>query len=232
MRLHLIDYALWFAAPTLQLGIWVAMYRRGLYRQYPCFFNYIILQTLSAPVLFALSRWSEYYYFYFTNVALSSLLSFAVLHDLLKNGFQTSGTLAKLSSFLLVATLVVVVVTEMSSIYNHRWSGIDSADLILRTERTIRLAQCVLLILLFALRKSLGISRRNLLFGIMLGLGLSATVRMLVTVTAVHHAFWGPRTWNRVNATVYLLACGIWLAYAIAGSGREHAYSWRRVVPS
>jgi len=232
MRLHLLDYVLWLTSPVLLLGAWVAMYRRGLYRQYPWFFNYIVFQAVCMPVALALSRWSEFYYFYFTNAALSSLLSFAVLHDVLKNGFQPSGAMAKLSSFLLAATLVVVVVTEVSSIYNHDSSGIDSAYLIFLTARTVRIAQCIVLILMFAGRKSLGISRRNLLFGIMLGLGLSVTVPMLLTVTAVYHAFWGARTWSRVNAAVYLLACGIWLAYAIAGSGREHAYSWRRVVPS
>jgi len=217
----------------LLLGAWVAMYRRGLYRQYPWFFNYIVFQTVCMLVALALSRSVEYYYFYIVEWLLSSLLSFAILHDLMTNGFQTSRNSAKLGGFLLAATALVFVVTEISSIHSTGTGLGDSwANVIYLTDRSVRIAQCIVLILMFARRKSLGISRRNLLFGIMLGLGLSATVRMLVTVTAVHHAFWGPRTWNRVNATVYLLACGIWLAYAIAGSGREHAYSWRRVVPS
>lgn len=61
MRLQLIDYVLWWSAPILQLGVSVALYSRRLYRQYPCFFNYTVLQTLSVPVLMLCRSWADYY---------------------------------------------------------------------------------------------------------------------------------------------------------------------------
>jgi hypothetical protein len=233
MRLHLLDYALWFAAPTPQLGVWVAMYRRGFYRQYPWFFNYIVFQTLSAPILVVIwFQSSEYYYAYFTETALSALLSFAILQDLLKNGFQTSRTVEKLCGFLLVATLVILVATELPAIYTNRWDLQDTlTQLIYLGYRTALVSQFGMMILLFVLRRRLGIARHNLVFGITLGLGLFATVNMLMVMRVVYPGFSG-RTWSRINSIAYLLSCGIWLAYALAGSGREHAYSWKRVVPS
>ncbi len=51
MHLRLVDYVVWFATPVLQSGLLVALYRRGLHRDYPFFFNYTILQVISVPVL-------------------------------------------------------------------------------------------------------------------------------------------------------------------------------------
>ncbi len=233
MRLHLIDYVLWLSAPALQLGVLVAMYRRGLYREYPCFFNYIVVQSLGGLALIAASGYSNYYYFYWTESTLCALLSFAVLHDLLKNGFQTSGAVTRLIGFLLAGTLVIVVATEMSSITVQRLDHLDtSTELIFRTHRLVQIAQGCLMILLVVLRKSLGISRRSLLFGITLGFGLFATASVLLTVAMSHQRFVSRVTLSRFHGVVHLLTCGIWLWYALAGSGSEHTYSWKRMVPA
>ena len=219
-----MDYALWLAARTLQLGVLVAMYRRGLYRQYPCFFNYTVLQTLSVPILVVIwVQWGVYYYYaYFTEMALSTLLSFAVLHDLLKNGLQTSGAVTRLIGFLLAATFVILVATEMSAIHAQSRGPLDTwTELISLTQRWVQIAQCSLMILLFVLRKRLGISRRSLLFGVTLGFGLFAAVNVFVTLQMARHGFLAKATLSRINSVAYLLTCGIWLGYAMAGSSRE-----------
>ena len=38
--------------PLLQIGVLIAMVRRGLHRDYPYFFNYTILQVVGVPVLY------------------------------------------------------------------------------------------------------------------------------------------------------------------------------------
>ena len=55
MHLRLTDYILWFATPCLQVGVLISLFRRGLHRDYPYFFNYTILQVVSVPVLFVIS---------------------------------------------------------------------------------------------------------------------------------------------------------------------------------
>ena len=80
MHLRLVDYVLWFAPTVLQSGLLLTLYRRGLHRDYPFFFNYTILQIVSVPVLTVASRlsYSAYYYGYYVNLGLSVVLSFAV----------------------------------------------------------------------------------------------------------------------------------------------------------
>ncbi len=81
MHLSLADYVLWFTSPILQAGVLIGLFRRGLHRDYPYFFNYTILQVVSVPVLVSLySRsYTAYYYSYYVNLGLSVLISFAVL---------------------------------------------------------------------------------------------------------------------------------------------------------
>ncbi len=235
MRSHLLEYAWWLAAPTLLLsGVWVAMRRRGLYRQYPYFVNYIALQVLIVPIMLVLQfNYSAYYYAYYVEITLSALLSFAVLQDLLKNGFQTSEAVTKLSGFLLAASLVILVVAGMAAAGSQSWGTPDyfSSELALMTRRSVLIVQCSLVILLLVLRRSLGITRRSLLFGITLGLGLFATVNLLLPLLVAYHRFVSMRTPSRILGAADVLVCGIWLAYSMAGSNTEHAYSWTRAVP-
>lgn len=209
------------------------MYGRGLYREYPCFFNYTVLQALGGLALIGVSGCSNYYYFHWTETTLCALLSFAVLHDLLKSGFQTSGAVTTLIGFLLAGTLVIVVATEMSSITVQRRDQLNaSTELIIRTHRLVQIAQGGLMILLVVLSKCLGISCRSLLFGITLGLGLFAMASVLLTTSMSHPSFVSGITLRRLHGFAYLLTCGIWLGYALAGSGSEHTYSWKQMVPA
>ncbi len=58
MHYRTLDYALWFTTPLLQTGVLIAMFRRGLHKDYPWFFNYTILQVSSVPILAALMAFS------------------------------------------------------------------------------------------------------------------------------------------------------------------------------
>ncbi len=236
MRSHLLEYALWLAAQTLlAAGVWLAMRRRGLHRQYPYLFKYILLQILIEPILFVLPRvdYFAYYYAYWIQMALSALLSFAVLQDLLKNAFQTSGTATKLTGFLLAGSLVILVVAGMAADSSQSWRTSDYflSELALMTRRSALIAQCSLVILLLVLRRSLGITRRSLLFGITVGLGLFATINLLLPLLVAYHNSVSIRTPSRIFGAANVLAWGIWLAYAIAGSNKENGYSWTQAVP-
>src|ERR1035438_4920358 len=90
MHLRLFDYVLWFGGTLMQLGVLVAMYRRGLHRDYPYFFNYTVLQVLSEPILFVVQKhsYATYYWSYWVSVALSALISFGVLQEIFHDAFR------------------------------------------------------------------------------------------------------------------------------------------------
>ncbi len=224
MHLRLTDYVLWITSPLLQLGVLIAMARRGFHRDYPYFFNYTILQVVSVPVLaFIYPRsYSLYFYAYYFNIALSVLLSFAVLQEIFKDAFRPYEALRDLSVILFRwSALVVLLVGVMWAINSARKTD-DGAIIttILLAERSVRLMQCGLVFFLLLFSEYLGISRRSLLFGISLGFGLFGAINMLVaTLMSSHpHGVLRQSTLRHINSEAYMVAVAIWLGYTLVAA--------------
>lgn len=222
MHLHLIDYAFWFAAPLLQaLTAW-CMYRRGLHRDYPFFFNYMLLPVISEPILFLLMKgsYNYYYYAYYVNLGLSILLSFAVLQEIFKDAFRPYEALRDLGVILFRwSALVVFLVGVMWAINAaHKPENGALQDAFLLADRALRLMQCGLVFFLLLFSEYLGIPHRSFLFGIALGFGLFAAINMLVMTGASHHGILRNATLSRINSVAYLLTVMIWFGYTLATS--------------
>jgi hypothetical protein len=222
MQLHVIDYVFWFAAPLLQAGVLVCMFRRGLHRDYPFFFNYTILQVISVPVLAIVNPYSYkvYYYAYYINVGLSVLLSFAVLQEIFQDAFRPYEALRDLGVILFRwSALVVLLVGVMWAISAAHKPDYDRVqDVILLADRGLRLMQCGLVFFLLLFSEYLGIPHRSLLFGISLGFGFFAAVNMLVVTGASHRGVLLHATLSQINSAAYLIAVMIWFGYTLAAA--------------
>ena len=227
MHLRLIDYVLWFSAPTIQLGVVLLMYRRGLQRDYPYFFNYTILSVLNEPILFVMQRHSYtlYYYSYWVSIALTTLVSFAVLYEVFQNAFRPYEALRDLSVILFRwSALVILLVSGMWAVTSgHPAQDGSITNAILLAERSVRLMQCGLVFFLLLFSEYLGISRRNLLFGIALGFGLFASVNMLVLSGLSHPGVVHVSVLRWINSAAYNLSALIWLGYAALAPSRSSA---------
>ncbi len=223
MHLSLTDCVLWFGGSCLQLGVLIAMFRRGLHRDYPYFFNYTILQVVSAPILYVMLNrsYTLYYYGYYINVALSVLISFAVLQEIFKDAFRPYEALRDLSVILFRwSALVVMLVGVMWAINAAQNANKDAVmDVILLADRSLRLMQCGMVFFLLLFSEYLGISRRSMIFGISLGFGLFAAVNMLVATGFTHHGGpLRPETLRFINSGAYMVATIIWLGYTLAAA--------------
>jgi hypothetical protein len=225
MHLRLFDYVLWFGGTLMQLGVLVAMYRRGLHRDYPFFFNYTVLQVLSEPVLFVIQRHSYtlYYWGYWSSIALSALVSFAVLQEIFHDAFRPYEALRDLSVILFRwSALVVLLVGVMWAITAAQSSRLDAiTGGILLAQRSIRLMQCGLVFFLLLFSEYLGISRRHLVFGIALGFGIFASVSMLFAAAASHGTFVHASVLRQINSAAYAIAVMIWLGYTALAPARS-----------
>ena len=219
MHLHLIDYVMWFTSPLLQAAVMVTMFRRGLHRDYPYFFNYTVLGVVSDPILLVIhySSYTVYYYAYYVNLALSILVSFAVLQEIFKDAFRPYEALRDMSVILFRwSTLVVALVAVMWAINAaHKPDNGPVSDALLLADRSVRLMQCGLVFFLLLFSEYLGIARRSLLFGISLGFGFFAAVNMLVATGASHHGILRQSTLSSINSAAYMVAVLIWLGYAL-----------------
>jgi hypothetical protein len=230
MHLRLIDYVLWLAAPTMQLGVLVAMYRRGLQRDYPYFFYYTILSVVNEPILFVVQRnsYTLYYYGYYVSIALTTLISFAVLNEIFQNAFRPYEALRDLSVILFRwSALVILLVAGMWAVTSSPQEGAITNALLL-AQRSVRLMQCGLVFFLLLFSEYLGISRRNLLFGVALGFGLFASVNMLIVSGLSHAGVVHVSVLRWVNSAAYNLSALIWLGYAAMAPSRSSAFSTMR----
>jgi hypothetical protein len=222
MHLRPTDYVLWIATPLLQMGVLIAMIKRGLHRDYPYFFNYTILQVVGVPVLYIIytRSYSVYFYAYYFNIALSVLISFAILQEIFKDAFRPYEALRDLSVILFRwSCLVVLLVGVMWAINGtHKSDNGPVIDAILLAERSVRLMQCGLVFFLLLFSEYLGISRRSPLFGISLGFGLFAAVNMLVTTAVTQHGILKQSTLRHINSEAYLVAIVLWLGYTLAAA--------------
>ena len=232
MHLHLIDYVLWFSASTIQFGVLVAMYRRGLQREYPYFFNYTVLQVIGDPILFVMNRqgYTLYYFSYWLSAALSALISFAVLYEIFQHAFRPYEALRDLGVILFRwSALVILLVAGMWAVTSgHPAQEGSITNAILLAERSVRLMQCGLVFFLLLFSEYLGISRRNLLFGIALGFGLFASVNMLVASGLSHAGVVHVSVLRWINSGAYSLSALIWLGYTALAPSRGGAQAARR----
>ncbi len=222
MHLRLSDYALWFSTPILLGGVLVVMWRRGFHKDYPYFFNYIVLQALSDPVLALISArfsYTAYYYAYYVHLGLSFLISFAVLQEIFQDAFRPYEALRDLSAILFRwSALVILLVGVMWAINATQKSEADWVmNMILVADRSLRMMQCGLVFFLLLFGTYLGIPHRSLLFGISVGFGLFAAVNMLVATFASHQGI-SAAALSRANSIAYLFTVLIWLGYSLAAA--------------
>ena len=215
MRVTIIDYGLWCITPILMSVIAVCMYRRRLNREFPYFFNYVIFQVLSFLIEFPLRNWVNYYYIYWTVQALSVVVSFAVLLEIFRDAFRPYEALRDLSVILFRwCALVVLLLAGMWVITSWRGNQIDNiTNAIYLVDRSVRLMQCGLVLFMLLFSEYLGISRRNVLFGIAVGFGFFAAVNMLVMTALSHQSFLTKSSLSRISAGAYTASMLIWFAY-------------------
>jgi predicted transporter len=217
MRAHTIDYVLWCATPVVMTVVATAMYRRRLHKDYPYFFNYVVFQVLSFLIEFPLRNWDNYFYVYWTMRALSIAVSFAVLLEIFKDAFRPYEALRDLSLILFRwCALVVLLVAGMWAISSWRGNRIDNVtNAIFVVDRSVRLMQCGLVLFMLLFSEYLGISRRNVLFGIAVGFGFFAAVNMLVMTALSHQRVVSNANLSRISGVAYIVSTLIWLAYSL-----------------
>jgi len=229
MRFHLIDYVFWWATPVLMSWVAAAMYRRGLHREFPYFFIYVVLQVLSFAVEFPLRNWNGWFWVSWTTTALSVVVSFGVLLEIFKDAFRPYESLRDLSVILFRwCALVVLLVAGMWAMTS--WQTGDSDNLknaIYLISRCVRMMQCALVFFMLLFSEYLGISRRNVVFGISIGFGIYAGVNMLVITALSHTSLVSHLALRRLNSLTYVTSMLIWLAYSVlpstVRSGAQHS---------
>jgi hypothetical protein len=218
---RLFAYLLWIACPLLQAGILVALLRRRLSHNYRYFFAYTVLEVSSAIILaiLAASSYTAYYYAYYANLALTVLVSFAVVGEILKTSFGR-----RRKALFPILCLAVLAIAALAVFLTTGMPDQPVTKLLMISDRVVRILQIGVLLLLAVFGAFLGAFRRTLVFGVGLGFGVFAVVNMLIAFALSSYRTLTSATLSTINSVAYLVACVIWLLYAIYGSSDANGF--------
>ncbi len=216
---QVLKYALWVGGWALSFAVVVAMARRNLRQEFPFFFSYAAFQAVSVPAQFVLYHrgvYADYFYAYWVSSALGIGLGLTVLFEIFQHAFRPYAALRGLGSMIFrwaaLVLLLVAVLTALSAPVGQ--SPLITA--ILSLERSIRMMQCGLLILMLFFSPQLGLSWRSHLFGIAAGFGGYAAISLTLVSLRAQLGIPGDTAYSLINSGAYTFAAAIWFAYLLA----------------
>jgi hypothetical protein len=219
---RLLSLFLWIS-PHVLLGVLaVILCSRRSYREFPCFFAYVLYEIAGFILLFALYSASsvtaeQYAYAYYFTLLFSIALRFGVIEEVSRGLFRESVFLkvAARRSLRCVAGLLLVM-GVLLAVYAP---GNNSIKLVAGSvvNRGAAMVQCGLLLSLLLFSRFVGLSWRRPAFGIALGLGVLSSVDLAIFAlrTEFSSAAWIPYLNWAITGT-YFVCVSIWIAYLLA----------------
>lgn len=214
---------LWVAPNVFLLILALLLWRRGLYRLYPVYFAFAIVEATeqlgvyAADVIPSVGPGTWWLIFWIGLVA-EGLLKFALIGEIFAHIFDPYPSLAKVGKFLIRGVGAALVLTAaVAAAYTPKDGlfGIVSGAHLL--EQTIYLIEAGLLAFIFVLASYFRLRLARPLFGIALGLSISACVH-LATWAIIANGGWANSTRARLdflNMATYHACVLIWFYYLL-----------------
>ncbi len=219
MNFQTSDYVLGLTPAILQAVIAAGMLRRGLHREFPWFFSYTVLEVLrSGSLLILVQRsYAAYFYGYWIAEAISVLLGFAVIYEVLGHILRPYEALWGLGRTLFagggVALVTFAVATVAGASPPQKYDQLVASIMV--AERSLSFVQCGLLVFLILFSTYFALTWRHYACGIALGLGTFASVQLAATAARSEVGWIGNETYSLVTRVAYGCAVLIWTAYLL-----------------
>lgn len=217
---HILEQAFWYVPFFLQATLMLALLFRKLYRHLPYFFAYTTIIVLQSALFLIVGRTSHIYlYAYLIGEPLNWALGMAVIYEIYANLLKEYAALEKLGTILFWLTSFILVLVAAWTAYNT--PGADAERLrngFLTLERSVRIVQCGLLIVLFLFARFFGLSWKNHLFGIALGFATFVFFELVVVAWRAYTGATGASQfpfYMVLKPAAYDLGLLIWIAYVV-----------------
>jgi hypothetical protein len=218
-------YYFWIVPHLLLFVIAAVMLRRGLHRQFPWFFTYLVSEGMFSIIAFVLTHIpsiseKEYGVFAIVQMIANVGVRFGIVYELFSKLFVQYPALVSLGRTALRWTIIVLLLLAVG-LAGREPAGIQQRISFVATilDRSVSLVQCGLVLLLFVFSSYFRLSWQNFVMGIAIGLGIFASVELSVAAVFAEIA---PVTRN-VQYIFDFAAMGtyhvcvlIWLGYLLA----------------
>lgn len=218
LRVFLWHY-LWIAPHLLLVGVAIGMWRQRVIRQFPIFFVYVIEEIVQFLVLYPMAvaptvTAETYLRYEALGLGISTGLRFGIIHEIFAFTFRNYPSLSAFGKPIFRwGTAILLMLGLLAAVFiggndTHRVLAMLSV-----LSRTASFLQAGLLIILFLFSSYLGLSWRNQVFGIALGLGIFSCVDL--AAAAIRSEFGTEHTNSLYYYTmgVYHVCVLVWLAY-------------------
>ena len=219
----LLWHYLWVAPNVLLLVLGVVTWKRGMAKRMPAFLAFACLSAISELAVYAVdvipsvSAWT-FWRVYWASLIVEGLLKFALIGEIFGGVFGSYPSIARLGKLLIRAVgVVLALVATLAASYapqDGRFGIISGAHFL---DQTIYLIESGLLVFIFVFASHFRLSWTREVFGIALGLSMSACVH-LATWAALANA--GLPDGTRVllvllNMTTYHISVLVWFYYLL-----------------
>jgi len=204
----------------------LVLWHRKLHKQFPVFFLFLLAQIANFAIMFPL--WltgidTMYFWLFWLGEAVNAVLGFKVIHEIFLDVFRPYHTLKDLGTLLFkwagVVMLLVSVVVAFSNSSDHN----PITHAITTLQLSVRIVQVGLILFLLLFSSFLGVSRKQVSFGISLGFGLFAGVELMLWALN-SGGFVRHDNFDLINMLTYNFAVVVWLGYSFSRkAGRDGA---------
>jgi hypothetical protein len=175
-------------APSILLGLLaLSTWRRGLHKEFPAFFWYVVFEAAGGGIIYAVDvtpsvSGTTYWWSYFLFLVIEVFIKFVVIGEVFTHLLRRYAPLGRLAKGLIsgVGLVLVFAAAIIAAYANPTNFWLISATRILG--RSVSVVQCGLILFLFVFAAHFRLSWGRPDFGIILGFGVAASVYL---------AYWG-----------------------------------------
>jgi hypothetical protein len=215
---HTAVLILWCAQPILQSALAVILWRRKLHKQFPVFFIFLLTQVVNFAVIFPIwltGNYSLYFAPFWLGEAINAVVGFKVIHEIFIDVFRPYHTLKDLGTLLFKWAGVVMLLVSVVVAFSNSFDQSPLIHALTTLQRSVRIVQLGLILFLLLFSRFLGVSRKQISFGISLGFGLFAGAELMMY--ALNSGGYVKQSqMDQINMMAYLVAVFIWLGYSVS----------------
>lgn len=209
---------LWCAQPILQSVVAAIFWRRRLHKQFPIFFAFLVAQGVNFAVTFPLwltANYRWYFWLFWLGEAVNAGLGFKVIHEIFIDVFRPYHTLKDLGTLLFKWAGIVMLLVSVVVAFSNSFDQSPMMHALTTLQSSVRIVQLGLILFMVLFSRFLGVSRKQISFGISLGFGLFAGVELLM-MALNSGGFVTYENLNLIDMSTYILAIFIWLGYSLS----------------
>ena len=220
-----VVFCLWGVQPILQSVVAAIFWRRKLHRQFPAFFWFLVAQVANFAVTFPLwltGNRTLYFWFFWLGEAVNAVLGFKVIHEIFLDVFRPYHTLKDLGTLLFKWAGVVLLLLSLVVAFSNSLDRDPVVHALTTLQRSVGVVQLGLILFLLLFSRFLGVSRKQVSFGISLGFGLFAGVELLM-LALNSGGFVAQDNLNLIDMATWNMAILIWFGYSLSRKALRQA---------